>query len=55
MEVLEAIRTRRSIRKYKTAPVNDETLELILEAARWAPSWENTQDNTNPSDNAIKL
>jgi len=23
--------------------VNDETLELILEAARWAPSWKNTQ------------
>lgn len=43
MEVLEAIKTRRSIRKYKTTPVDDKTLELILEAARWAPSWANTQ------------
>ena len=43
MEVLEAIKTRRSIRKYKTTPVDDKTLELVLEAARWAPSWANTQ------------
>jgi len=43
MEVLEAIKTRRSIRKYKTTPVDDKTLELILEAAHWAPSWGNTQ------------
>ena len=43
MEVLEAIKTRRSIRKYKTTPVDDKTLGLILDAARWAPSWANTQ------------
>jgi len=43
LEVLEAIRNRRSIRKYKTTPVDDRTLELVLEAARWAPSWANTQ------------
>ena len=43
MEVLEAIKTRRSIRKYKTDPVDDKTLETVLEAARWAPSWSNTQ------------
>jgi len=43
MEVLEAIKTRRSIRKYKTNPVDDKTIELVLEAARWAPSWANTQ------------
>ena len=43
MEVLEAIKTRRSIRRYKTTPVDDKTLELVLEAARWAPSWKNTQ------------
>lgn len=43
MEVLEAIRTRRSIRKYKTDPIDDKTLEMVLEAARWAPSWANTQ------------
>jgi len=43
MEVLEAIRTRRSIRKYKSAPVDDKTLGTVLEAARQAPSWANTQ------------
>ena len=43
MEVLEAVKTRRSIRQYKTTPVDNKTLELVLEAARWAPSWKNTQ------------
>ena len=43
MEVLEAIKTRRSIRNYKTTPVDDKTIELVLEATRWAPSWGNTQ------------
>ena len=43
MEALEAIKTRRSIRKYKPAPVDDKTLEPVLEAAHWAPSWANTQ------------
>jgi len=43
MEVFEAIKTRRSIRKYKTTPVDDKTIELVLDAARWAPSWANTQ------------
>ena len=40
---LEAIKTRRSIRKYKSTPVGDKTIELVLEAARWAPSWKNSQ------------
>lgn len=43
MEILEAIRTRRSIRRYKITPVDDKAIELVLEAARWAPSWANTQ------------
>lgn len=43
MEVLEAIKTRRSIRRYKTTPVDKSTLEQVLEAARWAPSWANSQ------------
>jgi nitroreductase len=43
METLEAIKNRRSIRKYKTDPVDDKTLETILDAARLAPSWSNTQ------------
>lgn len=43
MEVLEAIKTRRSIRRYKAVPLDDKIIELVLEAARWAPSWANTQ------------
>ena len=43
MEVLEAISTRRSIRRYKADPIDEKILEAVLEAARWAPSWVNTQ------------
>ena len=34
---------RRSVRRMKSDPINDEILEKVLEAARWAPSWKNTQ------------
>jgi nitroreductase len=43
MEVLDAINGRRSIRKYKSDPVDDKTVELVLEAGRRAPSWANSQ------------
>ncbi len=43
MEVMEAIRTRRSIRSYKPDPVDNQSIQIVLEAARWAPSWKNTQ------------
>ncbi|GAH32895.1 unnamed protein product, partial [marine sediment metagenome] len=43
MEVMKAIKTRRSIRRYKTTAVDGKTVDLVLEAARWAPSWANTQ------------
>jgi nitroreductase len=43
MDVLEAIKTRRSIRRQKPDAIDDETLEKILDAARWAPSWHNSQ------------
>ena len=43
MEIIEAIKTRRSIRRYKPDPIDDKTLEIVLDAARWAPSWKNTQ------------
>jgi nitroreductase len=43
MELMEAIKGRRSIRKYRTDPVPEEALQTVLEAARWAPSWSNTQ------------
>jgi nitroreductase len=43
MDILQAIRERRSIRRYKPDPISDVVLEKVLEAARWAPSWKNTQ------------
>jgi nitroreductase len=43
MEVTEAIKTSRSIRRYKTTGVDDKTVELVLQAAHYAPSWANTQ------------
>ena len=43
MEVLDAIRTRRSIRKYRSEPIPEEKLRTILEAARLAPSAGNRQ------------
>jgi nitroreductase len=43
MDVVEAIKNRRSIRKFKSDPVDEKTLDIILESARLAPSWANTQ------------
>lgn len=43
MEALECIKTRRSIRKFKEEPVAHETVNAIIEAASYAPSWKNTQ------------
>jgi nitroreductase len=43
MDVLESIKTRRSIRKYKSDQIPAADLDIILEAIRWAPSWANTQ------------
>src|ERR687894_2956879 len=36
--VLDAVRGRRSVRRYLTKGVPDEAVERVLEAARWAPS-----------------
>jgi nitroreductase len=43
MDLMEAIKERRSIRRYKTDSVPEETLQKVMEAVRWAPSWANTQ------------
>jgi len=43
MNVSEAIRTRRSIRRYEKRPVEKEKLLKVLEAARLAPSAANRQ------------
>ncbi len=43
MNVSEAIRTRRSIRKFKLDPIPEEKIKRLLESARLAPSGTNTQ------------
>lgn len=43
MDVMQAIAERRSVRHYKPDPVKPEDLQAVLEAARLAPSWANTQ------------
>ncbi|MCX8205277.1 MAG: nitroreductase family protein [Candidatus Nezhaarchaeota archaeon] len=43
MDVLEAIKSRRSVRRFKPDEVEEWKLREVLEAARWAPSWANTQ------------
>ena len=45
MNTLEAIRTRRSTRKFKTQPVELEKLQQIVEAGRFGPTGGNAQDN----------
>jgi len=40
---LKVIQDRRSIREYSPEPVSDQDIDLILEAARQAPSGENAQ------------
>lgn len=43
MDVLQAIKSRRSVRKLRSDPIGEEVITTILEAGRWAPSWANTQ------------
>jgi nitroreductase len=43
IEIIDMLKSRRSIRKYKATPVEDEKLNTVLEAARWAPSAGNRQ------------
>ena len=43
LTMLKILKERRSIRKYKSTPVEPEKIDECLEAARWAPSWANAQ------------
>jgi nitroreductase len=43
MDVLEAIKTRRSVRRYRATPVPEDLLKTVLNAARLAPSANNAQ------------
>ena len=43
MDALDCIKGRRSVREFKDTPVTHEVLESIIDTARFAPSWKNTQ------------
>ncbi len=43
MDLFEAIKTRRSIRKFSDKEVEADKLQAVLEAVRQAPSWANYQ------------
>jgi len=41
--VLEAIKDRRNSLRFQSTLIDNEKLNAVLEAGRWAPSWANTQ------------
>jgi nitroreductase len=41
--LLELVKKRRSIRKFKPDPIPDEYIDKIIEVARWSPSGANSQ------------
>lgn len=43
MDLFKAIMSRRSIRQFKPIPVSDSEIYQVLDAARHAPSWHNSQ------------
>ncbi len=42
-DVIEIIRTRRSIRNYREDPLSDEDIKFLIDCARYAPSGSNMQ------------
>ena len=43
MELMQVVRSRRSVRKYRPDPVPQAKIDHVIEAARLAPSWANGQ------------
>jgi len=43
MEAIECIKSRRSIRKFTDKPISVKTMNDLVNAAAYAPSWKNTQ------------
>lgn len=43
MDIIKAIKERRSIRNFKEKKVDRKTMDEIIDAARWSPSWANFQ------------
>jgi len=56
MTVFEAIKTRRSVRKFKSTPIPDDVIDEMLETARLAPSGGNAQNHAFGviRDNSLK-
>lgn len=44
MDIFDAIKNRRSVRRFEDRPVPDEIIRKIVEAGQWAPSACNRQD-----------
>jgi len=42
-DIIQIIKARRSIRKYLDKPLSKETIDTLIEAAKWAPSGMNEQ------------
>ena len=55
MNVLEAIRTRRSTRKFKAQPVELEKLQAVVEAGRFGPTGGNAKEKPALSGCIAKL
>jgi len=43
MDLMQAVRSRRSVRRFSERPLEPGMLAGLVEAARWAPSWANLQ------------
>ena len=43
MELIEGIKSRRSVRQFTDEKVSRDTIEKIIDAARFAPTWKNSQ------------
>lgn len=43
MDLFDAIKTRRSIRRFSDKPVSEKDIETILDLVRYSPSWANMQ------------
>jgi nitroreductase len=43
VNIIDVIKSRRSIRKYLDKPISKETIDRLIEAAEWAPSGMNEQ------------
>jgi nitroreductase len=42
-DVMDVIKSRRSIRRYEDKEIPEEHIQQVLEALQWSPSWANTQ------------